>query len=111
LSKVENKKSENFDQQNTIASNSEIVITPIVNKSQQTPTKYLKKIAATQKDSSGDLIQEQFIVLNSIKKPVFNVKKPTVFADGTEFDNKIQVKKNNKIIKQFILISSILISD
>jgi hypothetical protein len=40
LSKVENKKSENFankDQQNP--SNSEIVITPIVNKSQQTPHK------------------------------------------------------------------------
>ncbi len=56
----------------------------------------MKKLAATQKDSSGDLIQEQFIVLNSIKKPVFNVKKPTVFADGTEFDNKIQVKNTTK---------------
>jgi hypothetical protein len=69
LSKVENKKSENFankDQQNP--SNSEIVITPIVNKSQQTPTKYLKKLANYQLKDFSIVVQK--LNLDKYKMPV-----------------------------------------
>ncbi len=73
MSKVENKKSESFANKDVFCqqnpSNSEIVITPIVNKSQQTPTKYLKKLATNYQLKDFSIVVQK-LNLDKYKMPV-----------------------------------------